>query len=178
MERKSERMDTAYSPRLHELSATASRILLRVVELWLENRECGMVESESFLDSTRRMLESWLKRGWWMVGKWLSRSSEEWMNCDWEMAGYGWSADGAMQRERGTFAALLCLYVAQPQPRESFGHRRTNCGMPFRVVVEWLEKLSKRFFLFPLALEEKKLYHSTRSRGSCDRLTAPTVSKY
>ena len=39
VERKSERMDTAYSPRLHEeeLSATASRILLRVVELWLEN---------------------------------------------------------------------------------------------------------------------------------------------
>ena len=32
VERKSERMDTAYSPRLHELSATASRILLRVVE--------------------------------------------------------------------------------------------------------------------------------------------------
>ena len=59
VERKSERMDTAYSPRLHEeeLSATASRILLRVVELWLENRECGMVESESFLDSTRRMVE-------------------------------------------------------------------------------------------------------------------------
>ena len=82
------------------------------------------------------------------------------------------------ERERGTFAALLCLYVAQPQPRESFGHRRTNCGMPFRVVVEWLEKLSKKFFLFPLALEEKKLYHSIRNCGSCDRLTAPTVSKY
>ena len=62
MERKSERMDMAYSPRLHEeeLSAAASRILLRVVELWLENRECGMVVSESFLDSTRRMVESWL----------------------------------------------------------------------------------------------------------------------
>ena len=32
-------IDTAYSPRLHEeeLSAAASRILLRVVELWLEN---------------------------------------------------------------------------------------------------------------------------------------------
>ena len=68
--------------------------------------------------------------------------------------------------------------VAQPQPRESFGHRRTNCGMPFRVVVEWLGKLSKKFFLFPLALEEKKLYHSIRNCGSCDRLTAPTVSKY
>ena len=51
VERKSERMDTAYSPRLHELSATASRILLR------------MVESESFLDSTRRMVESWLSGG-------------------------------------------------------------------------------------------------------------------
>ena len=49
VERKSERMDTAYSPRLHEeeLSATASRILLRVVELWLENRECGMVEESA-----------------------------------------------------------------------------------------------------------------------------------
>ena len=58
MERKSERMDTAYSPRLHEeeLSATAERILLRMVELWLENRGCGMVVSESFLDSTRRMV--------------------------------------------------------------------------------------------------------------------------
>ena len=34
VERKSERMDTAYSPRLHEeeLSATAERILLRIVE--------------------------------------------------------------------------------------------------------------------------------------------------
>ena len=59
-------MDTAYSPRLHEeLSAAASRILLRVVELWLENIGCGMVVSESFLDSTRRMVESWVfaKRG-------------------------------------------------------------------------------------------------------------------
>jgi len=37
VERKSERMDTAYSPRLHEeeLSATASRILFRVVGMWL-----------------------------------------------------------------------------------------------------------------------------------------------
>ena len=74
VERKSERMDTAYSPRLHEeeLSATASRILLRVVELWLENIGCGMVESESFLDSTRRMVEAWLGYGWsgcWMVGE-------------------------------------------------------------------------------------------------------------
>jgi len=32
VERKSERMDTAYSPRLQELSATAERILLRMVE--------------------------------------------------------------------------------------------------------------------------------------------------
>ena len=67
VERKSERMDTAYSPRLHEEepSATASRILLRVVELGLENYECGMVVSKSFLDSTRRMVESWVfaKRG-------------------------------------------------------------------------------------------------------------------
>ena len=46
VERKSERGDTAYTPRLHELSATASRILLRMVESDLENRECGMVESE------------------------------------------------------------------------------------------------------------------------------------
>ena len=69
MERKSERMDTAYSPRLHELSATASRILLRVVELWLENIGCGMVESESFLDSARRMVESWLGLVW----LWLER---------------------------------------------------------------------------------------------------------
>ena len=67
MERKSERMDTAYSPRFHEeeLSATAERILLRMVESELEDRECGMVESKSFLDSTRRMVESWVfaKRG-------------------------------------------------------------------------------------------------------------------
>ena len=37
VERKSERMDTAYSPRLHEeeLSATAERILFRVVGMWL-----------------------------------------------------------------------------------------------------------------------------------------------
>ena len=64
-ERRSERGDTAYSPRLHEeeLSATASRILWRVVELWLENRECGMVVSESFLDSTRRVVGSWLSGG-------------------------------------------------------------------------------------------------------------------
>ena len=59
VEQKSERMDTAYSLRLQEeeLSATAERILLRVVELWLENIGCGMVESESFLDSTRRIVE-------------------------------------------------------------------------------------------------------------------------
>ena len=65
MERKSERMDTAYSPRLQEeeLSAAASRILLRVIELWLENIGCGIVASESFLDSTRRMVESWLGGG-------------------------------------------------------------------------------------------------------------------
>ena len=66
-ERRPGRMDTAYSPRLHEAShsATASRILLRVVELWLENIGRGMVVSESFLDSTRRMVESWVfaKRG-------------------------------------------------------------------------------------------------------------------
>ncbi len=73
VERKSERMDTAYSPRLHEeeLSAAASRILLRVVELWLENIGCGMVESESLLDSTRKMVVSWLERGCWLDGKWL-----------------------------------------------------------------------------------------------------------
>ena len=67
VERKSERMGTAYSPRLQEeeLSATAERILFRVVESELENRGCGMVVSESFLDSTRRMVESWVfaKRG-------------------------------------------------------------------------------------------------------------------
>ena len=37
-----------------------------------EDRECGMVMSESFLDSTRRMVESWLGYGWsgcWMVGE-------------------------------------------------------------------------------------------------------------
>ena len=47
VQRRSERMDTAYSPRVHEEepSAAASRILLRVVELWLENIGCGMVES-------------------------------------------------------------------------------------------------------------------------------------
>ena len=71
MERKSERMDTAYSPRFHEeeLSATASRILLRVVESELEDRECEMVEQKSFMDSTRRMVESWL--GLRFVGAWL-----------------------------------------------------------------------------------------------------------
>ena len=62
------------------------------------------------------------------------------------------------ERERGTFAALLCF----------FSRRMVNDGSDF---------VAKKFFLFPLALEEKKLYHSTRSRGSCDRLTAPTVSK-
>ena len=74
-------MDTAYSPRLHEdeLSATASRILLRVVELWLENRECGMVVSKSFLDSTRRVVESWLECGM-MVAKWLCSS---WVVVEW-----------------------------------------------------------------------------------------------
>ena len=41
---------------VNRVSAAASRILLRVVELWLENIGCGMVESESFLDSTRRMV--------------------------------------------------------------------------------------------------------------------------
>ena len=101
------------------------------------------------------------------------------MNCDWEMAGYGWGTDGVMTKEGAAHSPRSFVFsVAQPQLREFFGHRRTNCGMPFRVVVEWLEKLSKKFFLFPLALEEKKLYHSIRSRGSCDRLTAPTVSKY
>ena len=37
VEQKSERMDTAYSPRLQEeeLSDTASRILFRVVGMWL-----------------------------------------------------------------------------------------------------------------------------------------------
>ena len=30
-----------------------------------------MVESESFLDSTRRMVGSWLERGCWMDEKWL-----------------------------------------------------------------------------------------------------------
>ena len=37
VERKSERMGTAYSPRLQEeeLSATAERILFRVVGMWL-----------------------------------------------------------------------------------------------------------------------------------------------
>ena len=29
----------------------------------LENRGCGMVESKSFLDSTRRMVEPWLRFG-------------------------------------------------------------------------------------------------------------------
>ena len=30
-----------------------------------------MVESESFLDSTRRMVVLWLERGCWLDGKWL-----------------------------------------------------------------------------------------------------------
>ena len=83
VERKSERMDTAYSPRLHEeeLSATASRILLRVVELWLENHGCGMVESKSCRSCIRP--EGWLARGCVAVdsvhigvGKWLNRQLE------------------------------------------------------------------------------------------------------
>jgi hypothetical protein len=40
-----------------------------------------------------------------------------------------------------------------------------------------MQKILEKIFLFPLALEEKKLYHSIRNCGSCDRLTAPTVSK-
>ena len=38
---------------------------LGMVESELENRGCGMVVSESFFDSTRRMVESWVfaKRG-------------------------------------------------------------------------------------------------------------------
>ncbi len=83
-----------------------------VVESDLENRECEMVESESFLDSTRKMVVSWLERGWWMVGKWLSRSSEEWMNCDWEMAGYGWSTDGVMTKGARRLAALFFIRPA------------------------------------------------------------------
>ena len=35
-----------------------------VVEVDLENRGCGMVESKSFLDSTRRMVGAWLVEGW------------------------------------------------------------------------------------------------------------------
>ena len=71
VERKSERMDTAYSPRLHEeeLSSTAEQILLRMVESDLENHGWRMVESESFLDSTRRMVEPWLGLVW----LWLER---------------------------------------------------------------------------------------------------------
>ena len=37
-----------------------------------KDRGCGMVVSKSFLDSTRRMVESWLGYGWsgcWMVGE-------------------------------------------------------------------------------------------------------------
>ena len=60
-------MDTAYSPRLHEeeLASTSERILLRMVESELQDHEWRMVESESFLDSPRRMVESWVfaKRG-------------------------------------------------------------------------------------------------------------------
>ena len=69
VERRPKRMDTAYSPRLHEeeLSAAASRILVRMVESELEDRECGMVVSESFLDSTRRMVVLWLECGCWKI---------------------------------------------------------------------------------------------------------------
>ena len=41
----------------------APRFVVVVVESDLKNRGCGMVESESFLDSTRRMVESWLRDG-------------------------------------------------------------------------------------------------------------------
>ena len=59
VERKSERMDTAYSPRLHELSATAERILLRMVESELEDLEYG------WLSRNRSWIrhEGWLSRG-------------------------------------------------------------------------------------------------------------------
>ena len=33
------------------------------------------------------------------------------MNCDWEMAGYGWSTDGVMTKERGECAALPFVTV-------------------------------------------------------------------
>ena len=61
-----------------------------------EDRECGMVMSESFLYSTRRMVESWVfaKRGivrlavsggWIVIGKRLRRG------CDWLVI-VGWLA--------------------------------------------------------------------------------------
>ena len=91
MELKSERMDTAYPLRFHEeeLSATASRILLR------------MVESESFLDSTRRMVESWVfaKRGivrlaasggWNVIVRQMRRGCD-WLAVAWRLKdGCGW----------------------------------------------------------------------------------------
>ena len=40
-----------------------------------------MVVSESFLDSTRRMVESWLGRGM-MVAKWLCSS---WVEVEWRL---------------------------------------------------------------------------------------------
>jgi len=61
-----------------------------------EDRECGMVMSESFLGSTRKMVESWLfaKRGivrlaasgdWIVIGKRLRRG------CNWLVI-VGWLA--------------------------------------------------------------------------------------
>ena len=59
------------------------------------------------------MVGSWLERGWWMVGKWLSRSSEEWMNCDWEMAGYGWSTDAPISEIAETLSFQSQAYFAR-----------------------------------------------------------------
>jgi hypothetical protein len=74
------------------------------------------------------------------------------------MAGYGWSTDGVMTKGARHIRRAPLF----------FSRRMVNDGSDF---------VAKKFFPFPLALERKKLYHSIRSRGSCDRLTAPTVSK-
>ena len=55
--------------RKREGAAYLPRPRFVVVEVDLEDRECGMVMSESFLDSTRRMVEPWL--GLRLVEAWL-----------------------------------------------------------------------------------------------------------
>ena len=88
------------------------RFVVVVVEVDLENRGCGMVESESLLDSTRRVVESWVfaKRGivrlsasdgWNVIWKRLRRGCDclavAWrlkVGCGWVVVPDGWRRVG------------------------------------------------------------------------------------